>query len=82
MQLSDIEAVVAQAWRETLGTDDFTHDDPFFDVGGDSMKLAMVFHRVRERLDVPGLSLLDVFSNPTVRGYAEHVRRHLAGSAG
>ncbi len=71
----ELEAIIADAWRETLDTDDFTNDDSFFEVGGDSMKLAMVFHLVRERLELEDLALLDIFRNPTVRSYAEHLQR-------
>lgn len=71
----DIEAIVGIAWREALGSDDFTNEDSFFDVGGDSMKFANVFYLIRENLGVSDLSLLDMFRNPTISSYSMHLYR-------
>ncbi|MEU5265213.1 AMP-binding protein [Amycolatopsis sp. NPDC021455] len=70
-----LEKVIADAWTTVLGTDDFDHDEAFFDVGGDSLRLALVRHQLRERLPEQPLPLVDLYRFPTV----ESLARHLAG---
>lgn len=74
----DLEGVVTQAWVTVLGTDDFDDDEPFFEVGGDSLRLAQVRNLLRERLPGHPVALVDLYRFPTVRSLA----RHLAGAAG
>ncbi|MGW5496076.1 non-ribosomal peptide synthase/polyketide synthase [Streptomyces olivaceoviridis] len=60
-----LRAVVA----EVLGLDDIAVDDEFFALGGTSILMIRLVHRVRDEFGV-GLSLRDVFASPTVAGLA------------
>ncbi|WP_030737739.1 non-ribosomal peptide synthetase [Streptomyces sp. NRRL S-31] len=54
---------------EVLGLDGITVDDDFFTLGGTSILMIRLVHRVRDEFGI-GLSLRDVFATPTVRGLA------------
>lgn len=63
-----LDALVASAWQSVLGHDDFGPTDSFFDVGGDSLRLALVVQRLKEETGRSDVSLLGVFQNPTPSG--------------
>ncbi|MFG1723153.1 amino acid adenylation domain-containing protein [Micromonospora chalcea] len=72
--LARYEELVGEAWSTVLGTDDFDSDEAFFDVGGDSLQLALVRNQLRERLPGRALPMTDLYRFPTVRALAEHLR--------
>jgi aryl carrier-like protein len=69
---SDIEQLVAAAWREVLQQDRLSVDDNFFDVGGHSLLLIKVLERLRAQLTVE-LSVLDLFRFPTIASLAAEI---------
>ncbi|MGH3621693.1 MAG: AMP-binding protein [Sciscionella sp.] len=71
-----LERLVSDAWATVLGNDDFDHDEGFFDIGGDSLRLAQVRNLLREGLAGRQVPLVDLYRFPTV----ESLARHLAGS--
>jgi acyl carrier protein len=58
---SAIEAELASMWADVLGVDTVGIDDTFLDLGGDSLRAAMLAARVTARynLDLPMRALLD-----------------------
>lgn len=71
---ADVEELVAAVWCEALGLDSVKPDDDFFDLGGNSYNVVETVTRLRERLgaEIPLAALLE---EPTVRGFAEEIRR-------
>ncbi|MGW1954891.1 amino acid adenylation domain-containing protein [Streptomyces sp. NPDC001920] len=71
---NETERLVAAVWRDVLATDRVGADDNFFEIGGHSLLIVRVQHRLAEVLgrQVP---VVDLFRHPTVRTLA----RHLAG---
>jgi acyl-CoA synthetase (AMP-forming)/AMP-acid ligase II/aryl carrier-like protein len=60
----EMEARVAGVWRDVLGVDRIGVHDNFFDLGGTSLMLARIHHRLREvRAD---LRVVDLFRYTTV----------------
>lgn len=47
-----IESVVAEIWRDVLGTPAVSGDDNFLDVGGNSLRAGEIVWRVRDTLGV------------------------------
>ena len=78
--LTAVESLVADAWTEALGTDDFDLDEGFFDVGGDSLSLAVARRVIQQRLGGGRLLLTDMYRFPTVQSLAQHLHLHLAGT--
>jgi len=75
-----LEELIAGLWREALGLvplvePSFGIDDDFFALGGDSIKGAILIHRLQRRLG-ESLSVATLFGAPSVARLAEHVERH------
>lgn len=62
--------VVRSVWRDVLQTDDVDDDSTFFDLGGDSLRLAVLVERLNQRTGL-ALRTVDLFRAGTVRGHAE-----------
>jgi acyl-coenzyme A synthetase/AMP-(fatty) acid ligase len=69
----DVESVVVDAWTEALGTDDFDLDEGFFDVGGDSLSLAVARKLIQRGLGGRSLPLTDMYRFPTVQSLTQHL---------
>ncbi|MFD2767147.1 amino acid adenylation domain-containing protein [Micromonospora eburnea] len=71
------EELVARVWREALDVPQVQATDNFFDIGGHSLAMAVVQHRLAEALgrEIP---LVDLFRYPNVRALAAY----LDGAAG
>jgi acyl carrier protein len=63
------EELVARVWRETLRVDRVGATDSFFDVGGHSLAMAEVQHRLAEATGRE-IALVDLFRYPKVRTLA------------
>jgi acetylornithine deacetylase/succinyl-diaminopimelate desuccinylase-like protein len=69
---SATEQLIAGVWREVLGIDTLGIDDPFFDVGGSSLSIAVAANLLETTLERP-VPVLALFRYPTVRSLAEHL---------
>jgi 2,3-diaminopropionate biosynthesis protein SbnA len=75
---SGTERAMAEALAEVVGVARVGVDDHFFaDLGADSVLMTRFCARVRERGDLPAVSIEDAYRHPTIRGLA----RALAGDA-
>ena len=72
---TDLEKLFASIWREVLGVDAVGIDDNFFDLGGDSVRIAQLGRRLGEVLG-RDVALTDLFEYPTISAAVSH----LAGS--
>jgi len=63
------ERLVAGVWAEILGVERIGIDDNFFALGGHSLLATQVIARLR-RVAGAGVSVMDLFKNPTVRQLA------------
>ncbi|AXT36321.1 LLM class flavin-dependent oxidoreductase [Phaeobacter sp. LSS9] len=67
------QSKIAEIWSGILGVSGIGAEDNFFTLGGHSL-LAVQAHRdIRGALDVPKLSITDIFRFPTLSGLAGHV---------
>jgi 3-oxoacyl-(acyl-carrier-protein) synthase/acyl carrier protein len=68
----DVERILTNLWQQVLGLDRVGTADNFFDLGGDSLKLARVQSALRTSLhrDIP---ILDLFRFPTIAALAAHL---------
>lgn len=67
---SELEREVMAVWKETLGVDDLSVDDNFFDIGGHSLLVVRMHRRLKERLEAH-IALTDLYRFPTIRTFAE-----------
>ncbi len=68
---------VAALWHAVLKDSDIGPDDPFLDVGGDSVTATSLVIRVEEEFSVK-LPLMEFFNATTIRGQADLIDRVLA----
>ncbi len=67
------QAQIGAVWERILGVSGIGGGDNFFALGGHSL-LAVQAHRdIRTSLDVPRLSITDIFRFPTLAGLAAHI---------
>jgi len=65
-----LERELAHLWGEILHREHVSVVEDFFAQGGDSLRLAELHTRLRERFD-PALTIVDLFRWPTVRAQAQ-----------
>ncbi len=68
-----VEAVLAEIWKEVLGTNEIGVRDNFFDLGGYSQLAVRLLLRVRERLHVD-LPIRALFENPSIEQLARRIK--------
>ncbi|MCP5052699.1 MAG: AMP-binding protein, partial [bacterium] len=68
------ETQLAGIWAGILGAETVGIDDNFFQLGGHSLKAAVMIANVHKQLAVK-IPLTDVFTTPTIRGLANVIRR-------
>lgn len=69
---NDLEADIAEIWREALGLDSISVTGNFFDLGGHSLLVVQVQRRMKEVLG-RDVAITDLFRFPTVRSVAAHL---------
>ncbi len=67
------EELVADVWRDLLGSETFGRTDNFFDAGGHSLLLIKVHLELEKRSGLH-IELVDLFSHPTVATLADLLR--------
>ncbi|MFP7569261.1 MupA/Atu3671 family FMN-dependent luciferase-like monooxygenase [Marivita sp. S2033] len=66
---------IADVWTEVLGVHDIAPTSNFFDLGGHSL-LAVQTHRIlRDRLNIPKLSITDIFQHASLQALADRVAK-------
>ncbi len=70
-----LEQMLIDLWQTTLGSDRIGVNDNFFEIGGNSIKGAILINRLQE---VVGeyVYVVAIFDAPTVAGLAKYLRKH------
>ena len=69
----ELEAALAEIWRELLEVERVGRNDNFFELGGHSLMAMRVFARARRALHVEA-SLTELFSHPTLSSFARTLK--------
>ena len=77
---NDVTGQVAEVWRLLLGSDDFRHDESFFDAGGDSLQLTEMRNALRKRFPGVRITSVDIYRAQTVDELAAHIEKGLRGA--
>ncbi len=70
---STIEAQLAAIWGRILGVPKVGARDNFFALGGHSLLAVQAHREIREQLNVPKLSITDIFRFPVLSALAKHL---------
>ena len=68
-------SALSQVWSEVLGVAQVKPTDNFFDLGGHSLLAVQAHRAMRDRLNLPGLSITDLFRFPVLGDLAHHLDR-------
>jgi len=68
-EVENWESRIAGFWKTVLGRDDFTKEDEFFDLGGDSLSALRLFAEIEVATGVP-FRISDIFHSFTVAAMA------------
>ncbi|MEV5509701.1 Pls/PosA family non-ribosomal peptide synthetase [Streptomyces orinoci] len=80
---TELEEQLAAEWREILGGERISAEDDFFcDLGGHSMAAARLISRLRQRPQLRGVAMGDLYAHPTIRSLAAHIEASTAGEQG
>lgn len=68
---TELEATILEAWRESLGLEQFGMTDNFFDLGGNSLKLVTVHAKLEKslRIEIPITAVLEFTTVRALAGY-------------
>lgn len=69
----DTLSKIAGVWRDVLGVAEVKPSDNFFQLGGHSLLAVQAHREIRQALDLPGLSITDVFRFPVLSKLAAHI---------
>jgi acyl carrier protein len=78
---SGVERVIAEIWQEILGLERVGMHNNFFDLGGHSLSMFQVHGQLCDRLH-RNLSLVDMFTYPTVSALATHLQQEESANSG
>ncbi len=70
---NDVERQIAEIWTRILGVQGIGPRDNFFELGGHSLLAVQAHREIRERLNLPTLSITDIFRFPVLGKLAAHV---------
>jgi amino acid adenylation domain-containing protein len=70
-----LEQLLVDVWQPVLGLDELGVHDNFFQIGGDSIKGAILINRLQELLG-EYVYVVAIFDAPTVAQLANYLRRH------
>src|SRR6266446_6288143 len=69
-----LESQVAAIWQQVLGQERISVQADFFsELGGHSLAAARVISQMRQEPTLQGLSIGDLYTNPTIRGLAQFI---------
>jgi len=69
---NELEAQIADIWKEVLYLEKVGVDDNFFDLGGHSLLVVQAHRKLRDVVSMP-ITLTDLYRFPTVSGLATHL---------
>ena len=71
--VSGAAAEIAAVWARILGVAEIRAEDSFFDLGGHSLLAVQAHRALRDTLELPRLSIIDIFRFPTLNALAAHI---------
>jgi amino acid adenylation domain-containing protein len=74
-----LERLLAETWREILGVEQVGIHDNFFDLGGDSLRAAILVNKLQERLG-DFVYVVALFEAPTVAALAAYLTEHYSSA--
>jgi hypothetical protein len=78
---TSLEKMVADVWNEVIGTQALGLRANFFEIGGDSIKAAIIVNRIQQQLNRI-IHVVTIFDAPTIEQYAAYLQQHYSDALG
>ncbi|MEH2060573.1 MAG: amino acid adenylation domain-containing protein [Nostoc sp.] len=78
--ITEVERLIANLWQDLLGVGQVSIYDNFFELGGNSLTATQLATRIRNKFGVE-LSLVEVFTSPTLKNLSETLEANLVSKA-
>jgi acyl-coenzyme A synthetase/AMP-(fatty) acid ligase len=73
---SEMEISLKQIWKKVLGSNGFSTEDNFFNIGGNSLKVIQLYKNLQETY--PGIiEVHDLFSHPSIKSQAQLIQNRV-----
>lgn len=69
---AELENIVRNIWAETIGNNDFSENDGFFEIGGDSINSVTVMERINNAIGCD-ITVTNIFEYPTLKKICEFI---------
>ncbi|HYP26768.1 MAG TPA: amino acid adenylation domain-containing protein [Blastocatellia bacterium] len=71
---NELERFLADRWREVLGIEEVGIYDDFFDIGGESLKAAVLVNKLQQELGEM-LQVVSIFDAPNIAAFADYLNK-------
>ncbi len=71
---NELEHFLADKWREVLGIEEVGVHDDFFDMGGESLKAAILVNKIQQELGEM-LQVVSIFDAPNIAAFADYLNK-------
>ena len=81
--LDNIVEIIKRIWKEELSVENFTVNDDFFELGGNSLKLISILDKLQrnEKLkNMNDLTVLELFDNPSITDLSRVIQSKIENS--
>lgn len=69
---TQLEKTISETWKELLGVDRVGVQDNFFDLGGNSLNIVMMEHKLKEALNID-IPVVTLFTYPTISSLTKYL---------
>ncbi|WCT58026.1 amino acid adenylation domain-containing protein [Paenibacillus kyungheensis] len=70
---NEVEEQLASVWQEVLGIERIGIDEPYQEIGGDSIKTIRIIFLIKKRCQID-LQMLEFYQHPTIRDLADFLK--------
>ena len=71
---NETEAMISRIWQDVLQLSEVSVNENFFNLGGNSLRLVMVYKQLQDQSDIP-LKVANLFEYPTIRTLANFLQQ-------
>ena len=71
---NELERFLADKWREVLGIEEVGIYDNFFEIGGESLKAAVLVNKLQQELGEM-LQVVSIFDAPNIAAFADYLKK-------
>lgn len=75
----EIEKKVFHLWKDVLGHNNFTTEDNFFEIGGNSINIMVAVNKIAEEFNI-NIEAISLFNNPNIKLISDLIRKMVSNN--